>query len=207
MPRRRPVDGHNGDEGCDPAVIGAVEHRAPVAGGVLRDLDDAHAMRCHLDLDELCSHVGKAGRILPGDPGEHHLFVGVLVIDAEQRTHGPFLKREEGDVIVVVAELFQLRRHALLARIELRRICEDRVAPAQQHLGIVPGSDVMVLVDACLDFLKVKRGRRRLGRVAAEQGGSEQGRSRKHAQRAAHDVASAVARKKDIADRIGVRRA
>ena len=63
-------------------------------------------MRRHLDIDELCRHVFEAGNVLAlADAWEHHLFVGVFVIDAEEPALAAAIEREEGDVVVVVAEL------------------------------------------------------------------------------------------------------
>ena len=64
------------------------------------------------------------------------------------------IEREEGDIVVVVAELPQLRGGALLQRIERRRIGKERIAPAQQHLGAIARGDMMGLVDAGLDLLE-----------------------------------------------------
>ena len=83
--RGRAVDRHLGRERADAAVVAAVEHRAPLVA-IARDLDDGDAMRCHLDIDQLRRHVLEAGKVLPLlEPREHELFVGVFVIDAEQR--------------------------------------------------------------------------------------------------------------------------
>jgi hypothetical protein len=49
-----------------------------------RDVDDADAVRRHLDLDKLRRHVRKANEVLTREAGEHDLFVRVFVIDAEQ---------------------------------------------------------------------------------------------------------------------------
>ena len=118
--RRRTVDLHLGVAWADAAVIGAVEHDAPILA-FARDLDDAHAMRRHLDVDELRRHVLEAGGVLAlADAWEHHLFVGVFVIDAEEAALAAVIEREEGDIVVVVAELLQLRGSALRRRIEGR---------------------------------------------------------------------------------------
>ena len=117
---RRTVDLHLGVAGADAAVVGAVEHDAPILS-LARDLDDAHPMGRHLDVDELCRHVLEAGGVLAlADAWEHHLFVGVFVIDAEQAALAAVIEREEGDIVVVVAELLQLRGSALCRRIEGR---------------------------------------------------------------------------------------
>src|SRR6185503_14009034 len=102
---RRTVDLHLGVAGTDAAVIGAVEHDPPILS-LARDLDDTDPMRRHLDIDELCRHVFEAGNVLAlADAWEHHLFVGVFVIDAEEPALAAAIEREEGDVVVVVAEL------------------------------------------------------------------------------------------------------
>ena len=118
MARRRTVDLHLGNARGDAAVVGAVEHDAPILA-LARDLDDAHAMGHHLDVDQLGGHVLEAGGVLAlADAGEHHLFVGVFVIDAEETAPARVIEREEGDVVVVVAELLQLGGRALRRWIE-----------------------------------------------------------------------------------------
>ena len=75
----------------------------------------------HLDVDELCRHVLEAGGVLTlADAGKHHLFVGVFVIDAEDAALASVIEWEEGDIVVVVAELLQLRGSTLCRRIEGR---------------------------------------------------------------------------------------
>jgi hypothetical protein len=73
----------------------------------------------HFDIDELRRHVLEAGRVLAlDDAGEHHLFIGVFVIHAKQAAFAAVIKGEEGNVVVVVAELLQLRGGALCRWIE-----------------------------------------------------------------------------------------
>ncbi len=106
----------------------------------------------HLDIDELRRHVGKADQVLAGNAGEHHLFIGVFVIDAEEAAGAVRIEREEGDVVVVIAELLQLRGGALLQGIEGRRIGKKRIAPSEQNLRPIALGDMMGLVDAGFDL-------------------------------------------------------
>jgi CSLREA domain-containing protein len=100
MTRRGAVDRREGGERTDAAVIAAVEHRMPLA--VLpRNLDDADAMRGHLDLNQFRRHVGEAGQVLTRKTREHHLLIGILVIDAKERAVSARIEQEEGDVVVV----------------------------------------------------------------------------------------------------------
>ena len=106
----------------------------------------------HLDIDEFRRHVGKAEQVLAGNAGEHHLFIGVFVIDAEQPALPAVVEREEGNVVVVVAELLQLRGGALLQGIEGRRVGKKRVAPSEQNRRPIAIGDMMGLVDAGFDL-------------------------------------------------------
>src|SRR4029079_756992 len=118
--RRRAVDLYLGVAWADAAVVLAVEHDAPILP-LARDLDDAYPMRRHLDVDELGRHVLEARGVLAlADAWEHHLFVSVFVIDAEQAALAAIIEREEGDIVVVVAELLQLRGSTLRRRVEGR---------------------------------------------------------------------------------------
>ena len=60
------------------------------------------------------------------------------------------------DEIGVVAELARLAFGRLARGVEFRRVGEQRIAPAQEHLGVVALGHVMGLVDAGLDFLEVE---------------------------------------------------
>src|SRR4029453_7613133 len=128
MTRRGAVDRREGGERTDAAVIAAVEHRMPLA--VLpRNLDDADAMRGHLDLNQFRRHVGEAGQVLTRKTREHHLLIGILVIDAKERAVSARIEQEEGDVVVVVAELLELSGRALPAWAEAGGIREKRIPP------------------------------------------------------------------------------
>ncbi len=110
-------------------------------------------MRRHLDIDQLLGHRRKVhlfAALFLLDAGKHHFRNGVFVIDAEQ----PAIRadRHEADIIVVVAELLRLRRGGLLLRIEIRRAGDDRIAPAQQHIGAMSAGDVVRLVNPVRDL-------------------------------------------------------
>ena len=160
---RRTVGRHLGER-ADAAVIGAVEHDPPILA-VARDLDHGDAVRRHLDVDQLLRHVLEAGRILTFLQGrEHQLFVGVFVIDAKQPVAAAAVDREIGDVVVVVAELPELRGCALRERIERQGIREELVAPSEQGPRLVAVGDVVVDVDAGLDLLELEAIGRRFAR-------------------------------------------
>src|SRR3546814_13357619 len=57
------------------------------------------------------------------------------------------------DEVVVVAELLRLRGGTLLQRVERGRIREDRIAPADEHLGAVARGHVVRLVAAVGDLV------------------------------------------------------
>ena len=109
------------------------------------------------------------------------------MVDHEQAVLGAALDREVADEVVVVAELLLLGGGGLRTRIESRRARQDRVAPADQDVGLVAGRHVMVLVDASLDFGEAEAGVAACG-LGAPGGGQRQrrhrGADRGHGQRA-----------------------
>jgi hypothetical protein len=113
-------------------------------------------MRRHFDVHEFGRHVREAGDVLPWHSGKHHFFAGIFVIDAEKTARPAVIEREEGDVIVVVAELPELRRGALLARIEGRRVREEGIAPAKQNLRIEAFGEMMLVVDSGPNLVETK---------------------------------------------------
>ena len=152
---------------------------------------------------------GKADQVLANDARKHDLLVGIFVIDAEQGTASLVIEREEGDIVVVVAELLELSGGALLQRIEGRRVGEEWVAPSKQDIGAVALGDVMGLVNAGLDLIEVEaiRGADGAGRALAQQRRPEQRRRGNNAERAAHHCAAAIASQDDVADRLALWRA
>ena len=91
--------------------------------------------------------------------------VGVFVVDDEQAVLGRAVERDVADIVVVVAELPGLGFGRLLGRIEFRRVGKDRIAPAQQHVGVIAVGDMVLVVDAGLDLVEGEGGgRRRRGR-------------------------------------------
>src|SRR5207344_2715383 len=99
----------------------------------------------------------EAGRILTLLQGrEHQFFVGVFVIDAKEPMAAAAVDREIGDVVVVVAELPELRGCGLRERIERQGIRKELVAPSDQGPSLVAVGDMMVDVDACLDLLELE---------------------------------------------------
>lgn len=133
-------------------------------------------MRRHLDIHQFRRHVGKADQVLAGEAREHDLFIGVFVIDAEKGAGTVRIEREEGNVVVVVAELLQLRGGALLQGIEGRRNGKERIAPSEQDLRPMALGDMMSFVDTGFDLIEreaiwCSHG---FGRASCEQGRSEQ---------------------------------
>ena len=128
-------------------------------------------MRGHLDVDLLLGERRDARCLLPSCstivtmPGNIRCGVGVFVVDHEQAVLGRAVERDEADEVVVVAELPRLRGGGLVRRVEGRRVGEERVAPAQQDVGVIALGDMVVGVDAGLDLVEVE-GRTRRGRAA-----------------------------------------
>jgi peroxiredoxin len=197
----RTVDADDSRKRADAAVMGAVEHDAPSIA-VAGDLNDGHAMGGHLDLDQFRRHLLEAGRVLAPDAREHDLLVGVFVIDAEESARPALIERDEAHIVVVVAELLQLRRGTLRAWIEGRRIGEQRIAPAEQHLRVVAGSQMMRLVDARLDFREAEAilGYLRPGGTARKRCGPEQDCGGDDPEAAADHGAAAITPQDDVAD-------
>ncbi|MDQ0689948.1 hypothetical protein QF047_000908 [Arthrobacter sp. W4I7] len=109
----------------------AVQRRAldvgPGFGGVLAfQFHDGEAMGCAAD------GAGLRGVISGRD---HDVLVGVLVV-GEQDSAAALAVRDLQDVrvVVVVAELAGLGRCGLLAQVEVRRVVEERVTPADDGL-------------------------------------------------------------------------
>ncbi len=131
------------------------------------------------------------------------------MIDAEEATLACIVEREEGDVVVVVAELLQLRFGALPQRIESGRVGKQRIAPAEQHVGLIALGDVVSLIDAGFDFREGEA----VGLVngvsvaCPKQRRPEQRRAGGRAERAAQHRAAAVALEDEVADRVASCRA
>ena len=80
--RCRAIYRHLGLRG-DPAIEGAGLVGGPLAVRAFLDLDHGAAMGGHFDGDHLGGHVRETLLVLAPDIGEHDLFVGVFVVDAE----------------------------------------------------------------------------------------------------------------------------
>ncbi len=120
----------------------------------LADFDDGAAMRGHFDVDARLvrrRHLQLALRDAD-DAGEHEVLIGVFVIHHQQAMRGRAAERDEPDIVVIVAELPALGLGGLVLRVEGGGAREKRVAPAQQHLGVIAFGDMMGLVDAGLDL-------------------------------------------------------
>ena len=114
----------------DPAVVAAVADVGPrAARGAAAQLDDGEAVGGHRD----ALLLGERRRV--GRRREHDGLVGVLVVDdregaaAAAAVHG-----KDVEVVAVVAELLLLRGGALVRRVELGGVREQRVAPADDGL-------------------------------------------------------------------------
>jgi hypothetical protein len=197
----RPVDGHLGVQRRDPAIVGAVEDDGPFAVGAARDLEHRPAVGGHLDVDQVPRHVGEVLVVLPADAGEHDFLVGVFVVHAKQAARSVVRKRHEPDVVVVVAEALELVVRRLGLRIERGDVGEDRVAPADEDVRVIALGDVMARVVAALQFGegKGRRGRTGLRRGSEGRGAEERGDGG-DAERAAQNIAPAVAPVDDVAE-------
>ncbi len=188
---------HFGVDG-DTAVQLAIAHHLPLAA-FLADLDDGAAMGCHFDIDLVLAERRKLERLLAvllhhlDDAGEHQMRVGVFVVDHQKPVLGRTFQRDVTDEIVVVAELPGLRRGGLPGRIEVRCVGEQWITPAQQHVGIVTGGDMVLVVNAGLDFVegesRTAPGRARL--VGAHQGKRADGDSNSGNRKRAFEKATA----------------
>jgi hypothetical protein len=152
-----------GSKRGDAAIVwAALDHRPRVCRVVATDLDDAVAVRGQLHLALL---AGQFGEFAFPNAGEHQVIVGVLEIDAQQAVPGArraLRQRHPADEVVVIAPLQGLLRSGLLQRIERRRTLNQRIAPADQRLGLVAGRDRVRLGVAVRHFLEGERRRRRL---------------------------------------------
>ena len=203
MARGGAVDGHRGVQRGDAAVHLAVAHHLPDPGVVLGDLDHRTTVGGHFNVDERGRHAGKLGAVLTAKPGEHHLFVGVFVVHTKQPAAAIVVQRDKAHVVIVIAELLELRRRGLVHHVEFGRVGGDRIAPPQQHIGVIAIGHMVGFVIAPCQFVKD---------IAAVSGGgtcltrrdhcrgAEQCGCRRDPQHAAQDVAASVARVDHIAD-------
>lgn len=192
--------------GGDAAVELAVAHHLPLAA-VLADLDDGAAMGRHLDVDLLLAERRHLGCLLAvlvddlDDAGEHQMRVGVLVVDHQQAMLGRAVDRDIADIVVVVAELFCLGLGRLLCRVEFRRVGKQRIAPAQQHVGIVARRDMVLVVDAGLQLVEGEgRGLGSAGIVGGdERQRADRGGDGRNGQRTLQETTAREARGDDLA--------
>ena len=135
------------------------------------------------------------------DAGEHQMLVGVFVVDDEQAVLGRAVERDVADIVVVVAELLRLGFRRLVERVELGRVGEDRIAPAQQDVGVVARGDMVLVVDAGLDLVEGEGGRRsRAGIVGEQEGDGADGRGNgRNGERALEEAAAGEALGDDVA--------
>ena len=198
--------------GGDAAVLGAVADHLPLAVD-LADLDDAAAMGGHFDGDAIGIGVRHHDLALldRDDAREHQVLVGVFVVDHEQAVLGRAVDRDVAHEVVVVAELARLRLRGLVQRVELGRVGEDRVAPAQEHVGVVAFGHVVIGVDAGRHLGEAElRARGRVlgpGPPGLEQGhGANRRGDRRGGHRAFQDGPAREARSDDFAHGGGVGR-
>ena len=206
MSPRRSIDSNDGAKRADTAVVAAVDNDLPTSI-FAQDLDNGNTVRRHLDLDEFCGHIWETGQVLAGQTGEHDLFIGIFVIYAEKPAVTARIERKEGNVVVVVAELLELRRRALFVRIEGKRIREERIAPSEQYVSLVAFGNMMRFIYAGLDFIKAEPVFRYRRNAARERRRAEQRGGGDNAKAAADDVAAAVAPLDDVSNRVQVSRA
>ena len=115
----------------DPAVV-AARHRAQSAVAVVLDGDDGQPVRSPRDPHLLL------GRVVLVVGGEHVRFGGVLVVDHEQLLAADL---DDFGEVVVVTELLLLGLGGLAVEVELGRVGDDRVAPADHDVLPVPVGD------------------------------------------------------------------
>ena len=164
-------------------------------------------MRGHLDIDLLLGERGDFERLLAvllddlDDAREHQMRVGVFVVDHQQAMLGRAVDRDIADIVVVVAELLCLGLGRLLGRIEVRRIGKQRIAPAQQHVGVVARRHMMLVVDAGLKLVEGEgRALGGAGIVGADQRQrADGGGDGRDGQRALEETAAREARGDDLA--------
>jgi hypothetical protein len=173
------------------------------APAIAADLDDAEPMRGKLDL--ALPLVGARPRFAPfPDAGEHEVGVRVFVIDGQQPVRAvarPVWQRVIADEVVVVAELALLAGDGEVRRVEGRRVDDDPVAPAEQHLDVVSLRDVVALVEIDLELPEAERRRA---------GGPGRGNRRRRHGRARDEALQGLSAGKpcldDLADRALARR-
>jgi hypothetical protein len=145
--------------------------------------------------------------VLPPEARKHQLLVGVFVIDHEQPLRGRIPRTGQGEIaeeVVVVAELQFLRGPGLTARIEFRRARQHRIAPADQHVGVVAFGDMVIGIEARLQFLEYVARWHRTVRGSGEGQRAHRGCDGGDAERALQHVAPVETAGDDIAQR-GVR--
>jgi hypothetical protein len=102
----------------------------------------------------------RAQRAAFADAGEDQIGVRVFVIDAEQsvaRAVGAGRQRVVADIVVLVAELQRMRGGSHALRIESGRVSDHRIAPADQHLDVIPGRDMVGRVLDVRDLRETER--------------------------------------------------
>lgn len=169
-------------------------------------------MRHHLHLGHLPGDPGGVGRAGIGDgfqAGKEQFRARIFVVDREQAAIAA-LQREIAHEIVIVAELLRLPRAGLRHRIKGQGIGHDRVAPADEDIGIVAFGNVVVAIDTGCHLLETESGfaafrclrlrgfggHETCGHEAGGQGRSEHGAR----EQAAHEVAAIHALGDDVAD-------
>ena len=122
--------------GCDSPVKRRASDVAPgAARGRAFQLDHAEALRGHCRFESFAL-LGWGGR-----GREHDLAVGELVIAAQQPSLTEAVGDDDGQKVVVVAELELLSMGTRRLGIEVRRLVEKRVAPTQDRRPAVTGWD------------------------------------------------------------------
>jgi len=170
---RRGAGDRNLGEAVDAAVIFAVLDVRPGAVRLL-DLDDCVAPGRLHGADLVLRRLG--GGIVLGQARPHDVRIGILIVDAQQpvlavaRADG---QRQVADEVAIVAELLGLAVRTDGGGIE-RHVPGDRVAPPDQHVGVVAGRHVVSLVVDARQFRKVQRTRGRPCTLRPEAGRSSQ---------------------------------
>ena len=90
--------------------------------------------------------------------GEHVAAARVLVVHAQEpEARRPRVERQEPHVVAVEAELSPCGGCGLVVQVEGGRAAQDRVAPADEHVGGVAGGDVDGVLEVVWDALDADR--------------------------------------------------
>ena len=158
MPGRRTADPNRRLADGETTVEPTVTVDLPLTGTVSHDRDDRVSHCGHFDFHLLARHGGEV--VAGQQTGEHEVGVGVFMIDAQQaalKAASISGQWQERDIVAVVAKLPCLSGSRLSRDVKRRTIGEQRIAPADQHIPLIPVSDASRLIHPALQFSKLQR--------------------------------------------------